>query len=74
MSFPEDDNASPTRRTVLQAATGLLLPSWAVAQQAPAVISSDAERPVAAQGLQLGDPLGGSVMVWSRADLSLIHI
>ena len=68
MSFREDDNASPTRRTVLQAATGLLLPSWAVAQQAPAVIASDAERPVAAQGLQLGDPLGGSVMVWSRAD------
>lgn len=67
MSAP--DNASPQRRTFLQAtASGLLVPSWALAQQAPAVIASDAARPVAAQGLQFGDPQDGSVVVWSRSD------
>lgn len=35
---------------------------------APALIAADASRPVAAQGLQFGDPADGSVLVWSRSD------
>lgn len=54
------------------AVPALFKPSWAQAQStsnsAPAIITSDAERPVAAQGLQLGDPRGDAMMVWSRAD------
>lgn len=63
---------TPNRRHFLQstaAATGgLLVPGWAAAQQSAAVIVSDADRPVAAQGVQFGDPQPGSVMVWSRSD------
>jgi alkaline phosphatase D len=62
----------PSRRGFLQAGAvslgGVAVPSWALAQGAPAIITSDAERPSALQGLQLGDPTGGSVMVWSRSD------
>jgi alkaline phosphatase D len=63
---------SPTRRTLLQAGSALLgsaaLPRWAAAQAAPALIAADASRPVAAQGLQFGDPSDGAVLVWSRSD------
>ena len=38
------------------------------AQSAPGLVTSDALRPVAAQGLQFGDPSAGSMMVWSRSD------
>lgn len=62
----------PSRRGFLQAGAvsvgGVAAPGWALAQSAPALITSDAERPSALQGLQLGDPVGGSVMVWSRSD------
>lgn len=44
----------------------LTVPAWA--QGAPALITSDAERPVAAQGLQFGDPSAAGTMVWSRSD------
>lgn len=44
----------------------LVRPSWAAG--APALITSDAVRPVAAQGLQLGDPTQGATLLWSRAD------
>ncbi|MGE3472571.1 MAG: alkaline phosphatase, partial [Vicinamibacterales bacterium] len=37
---------------------------------APALVVSAAERPPALQGLQLGDPRDGSVIVWSRSDRS----
>ncbi len=63
---------TPSRRGFLQAGAvslgGVAVPGWALAQGAPALITSDAERPSALQGLQLGDPTGGSVMVWSRSD------
>lgn len=64
------DDRSPSRRLFLQSTAATLgaatLPSWA--QGAPALIGADAARPVAAQGLQLGDPQAGSMMVWSRSD------
>jgi alkaline phosphatase D len=50
----------------LGSATLLPAPSWA--QSAPALITSDAERPVAAQGLSFGDPTANAMMVWSRSD------
>jgi alkaline phosphatase D len=62
----------PSRRRFLQASAatvaGVVLPGWTVAKGAPAIITSDAERPQALQGLQLGDPSNGSVIVWSRSD------
>ncbi|EHR69822.1 phosphodiesterase/alkaline phosphatase D [Burkholderiales bacterium JOSHI_001] len=62
----------PTRRGLLQAAGATVastaLPGWSLAQGAPAVIASDADRPQALQGLQFGDPTADAVMVWSRAD------
>ena len=70
--MPLTDDTSHARRRFLHgtaAATGaLVLPSWAAAQQAPGLIVSDTVRPVAAQGLQFGDPHDGAVMVWSRSD------
>jgi alkaline phosphatase D len=60
------------RRRFLQygsaALGGATLPHWASAQTAPAIVTSDSDRPVAAQGLQFGDPSQGSMMVWSRSD------
>lgn len=74
----QDDKKQQARRAFLlntsaSAAAGLAVPALfkpgqALAQGAPAIITSDAARPVAAQGLQLGDPQGGSMLVWSRAD------
>jgi alkaline phosphatase D len=62
----------PTRRGLLQAAGATVasaaLPGWSLAQGAPALIASDAERPQALQGLQFGDPTANAVVVWSRAD------
>jgi alkaline phosphatase D len=67
-----DEDPVQARRTLLQAGAaavgGALLPTWSLAQQAPALVTSDAARPVAAQGLQFGDPSGGAMMVWSRSD------
>src|SRR5262245_37417271 len=61
-----------SRRQFLQAgvaaAAGMALPVRAIAKGAPAIITADAERPQALQGLQLGDPSNGSVIVWSRSD------
>lgn len=74
----QDDKQQAARRaflfnTTASAAAGVAVPALfkpgrAQAQSAPAIITSDAERPVAAQGLQLGDPKGNALMVWSRAD------
>jgi alkaline phosphatase D len=47
---------------------GLALPGYSLAQSSAALISAEAERPQALQGLQFGDPQAGSVLVWSRAD------
>jgi alkaline phosphatase D len=44
------------------------LPPWAAAQAAPAIVPLDASRPNALQGIQLGDPSRGAVLVWSRSD------
>ncbi len=35
---------------------------------APALVTAQSARPVAAQGLQFGDPTGDAVVVWSRSD------
>lgn len=60
------------RRRFIQIGSAALgavaLPRWAAAQGMPAIVPLDASRPIAAQGLQLGDPSGGSVLVWSRSD------
>ena len=66
-------NSIPSsRRRFLQASAatvaGVALPNWTLAQSAPAIVTSDAERPQALQGLQFGDPSNGSVIVWSRSD------
>jgi alkaline phosphatase D len=45
-----------------------MLPHWQLRRGAPAIVASAAERPRALQGLQLGDPGNGSVVVWSRSD------
>src|SRR5690348_13222427 len=37
-------------------------------RQAPAAIASDAARPMAPWGLQIGDVAGDRAIVWSRAD------
>jgi len=44
------------------------LPGILRAQTAPGLITSDAMRPVAAQGLQIGDVTAESALIWSRAD------
>ena len=62
-----------SRRSFLQQAT---LGSVAItgiggilySKQAPAIIASDASRPVANWGLQTGDVIDGRAIVWSRAD------
>ncbi|MBD1598259.1 alkaline phosphatase D family protein [Pseudomonas typographi] len=52
------------RRRLLQTVgAGLLVPGFA-----PAVIASAKSRPVMADGVQAGDPLGDRAMVWSRCD------
>lgn len=45
---------------------GASLPKIARAQLAPAFVSSD--RPQLAQGIQIGDPLANSAVVWARSD------
>jgi alkaline phosphatase D len=61
-----------SRRRFLKAsattAAGVLLPGWSLAGGAPAIIASEDERPQVLQGLQLGDPADGAVVVWSRSD------
>jgi len=54
----------------LTAAAGAVLPVWSVTKGAPAIIAAESERPQALQGLQLGDPSDGSIVVWSRSDRS----
>ena len=53
----------PNRRLFLQGSTAAL-----AALAAPPLIAAEGVRPVAAQGLQLGDPAGDRLMVWSRSD------
>lgn len=66
------DPLPKARRQFMQLGTAALgavaLPRWAAAQAAPAIVPLDASRPNALQGLQLGDPSRGSVLVWSRSD------
>jgi alkaline phosphatase D len=64
--------SSSSRRSFLKtgivSAAGVALPRWTLLHGAPAVITSEQERPQALQGLQFGDPGNGSVVVWSRSD------
>src|SRR5262245_20422282 len=61
-----------SRRKFLKAgvatAAGVVLPHWTFSGGAPAIIAAEEDRPQALQGLQLGDPSDGSVVVWSRSD------
>jgi alkaline phosphatase D len=41
---------------------------WALAQQAPAVITRDAMRPQMPSGIQSGDPQVDSAVIWARSD------
>ena len=56
----------PSRRSFLQA--GAATAAVAALRGAPAIVVSAAERPQALQGLQLGDPHDGAIVVWSRSD------
>jgi len=66
------DSIPTSRRRFLQAgaatAAGLVLPAWASSNGAPAILAAESDRPQALQGLHLGDPGNGSVVVWSRSD------
>jgi alkaline phosphatase D len=66
------ESTSSSRRRFLKAgvatAAGVALPSWTFTKGAPAIIAAESDRPQALQGLQLGDPSDGSVIVWSRSD------
>jgi len=55
--------SSSSRRRFLQAGAAAL-----GGLAAPALVAAESARPVAAQGLQFGDPLDGSAVVWSRSD------
>jgi alkaline phosphatase D len=61
-----------SRRRFLKAtmatAAGVVLPEWTLTKGAPAIIAAESERPQAIQGLSLGDPSDGSLVVWSRSD------
>src|SRR3990170_4460572 len=67
------DNTRFSRRSFLQQATlgsvaltgigGILY-----SRQAPAIITSDAARPMANWGLQIGDVIDARAIIWSRAD------
>jgi alkaline phosphatase D len=60
------------RRRFIQIGSAALgasvVPQWAAAQAAPAIVPLDASRPNALQGVQFGDPSRGSVLAWSRSD------
>jgi alkaline phosphatase D len=66
------DHTTSSRRRFLQqsaaTAAGVLVPHWALTTRAPAIVVSAQERPQALQGLQLGDPSDGSLVIWSRSD------
>src|SRR5262245_44013378 len=55
-------------KTTAATAVGAALPVWSFAKGAPAIVAADSERPLALQGLSLGDPSDGSIVVWSRSD------
>ena len=78
MSDSKKNSSPDSRRLLLKSGLalggGLALPmagglgrAWA-AGQAPAIVASDAERPLMEQGIQFGDMTLGSTMLWSRAD------
>jgi alkaline phosphatase D len=60
------------RRNFLNHSTALgasiTLPSLALAQAAPGVITRDAMRPQMAHGIQSGDPTATSAIIWTRSD------
>lgn len=62
--MPQMSSSSGPRRLFLKQAGALGLGTLA----APAIVSAQSARPVAAQGLQFGDPQGDAVVVWSRSD------
>lgn len=59
----QDTSLSSDRRLFLRTSAATL-----GTLAAPALIAAEGTRPVAAQGLQFGDPLFGATMLWSRSD------
>jgi alkaline phosphatase D len=68
MSRPTNASRRQFLRTGVATTAGVVLPVWGITNRAPAVIAAESERPQALQGLHLGDPSDGSVVVWSRCD------
>src|SRR5262245_27590931 len=66
----ESMSSSRRRFLKLSAATaaGVALPAWSLTKGAPAIVAAESDRPQALQGLHLGDPSDGSIVVWSRSD------
>jgi alkaline phosphatase D len=67
------DNSRCSRRSFLQqAALGSValtgIGGILYSKQAPAIVASDAVRPMANWGLQIGDVIDGRAIIWSRAD------
>ncbi len=60
------------RRSFLNSTTVLggaaIVPSIALAQTAPALITRDAMRPNMAHGIQSGDPTSDGAVIWTRSD------
>lgn len=56
------------RRQLLQVLAGAAATRLSAQQGAPAIVTSDRLRPVAAQGAMAGDVVPGRAMLWSRAD------
>lgn len=71
MSQPKTPSRRAFLKTSAGAAGGLMLgglPGILAARQAPAVVTSEAARPLASWGLQIGDLLDDRAVIWSRAD------
>ncbi len=58
----------PTRRSFVTAVSGALAGTLVPSRPAPAVVTSDAARPVIPFGAAVGDVAGDRALVWSRCD------
>ncbi|MDB5972944.1 MAG: alkaline phosphatase [Hydrocarboniphaga sp.] len=78
MSQQHESSRRRFLKTSAGAAGGLMLgglPGILLARQAPAVVTSEADRPIASWGLQIGDLCEDRAMIWSRADrASRLHV
>jgi alkaline phosphatase D len=68
MSVPFASSRRQFLKVGAATAAGAVLPAWTIAKGAPAIVTAESEQPQLRQGLTLGDPGNGSVVVWSRSD------